>query len=407
MTEIILTALVILPSLGYLLSAWGYRRYVIQWQEEDINDEQFPCVTVIAPQRGPIDKGNIEALLAQDYTGKWEIVFVTTAEDASREQLQTYVQNGSNAQLVLAKDVVHLAEKHDIHRGQKSENLLAAIEASNPDTEIFACIDADVWPSNDWLRSLVKPFCRNDGQVGATTMARICLPGTNWPSFVQAAWTLGGIGYLLGPTVFTWGGSMAFPKVVLEKTDVVERWKGRKGSISTDDLNLSVALREIHHGICFVPGAMAMSRPPEKSQTFRDTLRFMNRQMLHSRWVQKNLFWTIFVICGSKSLALLGALCLVWWHPFLISILMTPLIEILCLWWINKTLESITPHQRLNRGCLYPAILFGGGFTQLLTGFVALRVLIMDSFEWSGVTYSYRKVLGYSEDRSWRAVSHS
>lgn len=405
MIEIIIAALAILPSLVYLFTALGYKHYVTQWQEKDTSTESYPHVTVIAPQRGPIDRENIEALLEQDYKGKWEIIFVTTAEDVSRIQLGPIIERNQHTRLVLAEDVVHLAETQEIHRGQKSENILSVIEASHSDTEIFACIDADVWPSNDWLKSLVGPFCRNDGQVGATTMYRVCLPGSSWASCVQCDWTLGSVGYLVGPTIFTWGGSMAFSKTVLDKTDVIERWKGKKGSISTDDLNLSIALRKADYNIYFVPGGSAISKPPEQSQSFRNILRFMNRQMLHCRWVQKNLFWTVFVVCVSKSIALIAALCLLWWYPVLIFILLTPLIEILSLLWINKTLESITPPQRLKRGHLTRAILLGGGFTQLLTGLICMRILTVNRFEWSGVVYSYRKVLGYSDDRSWRSVT--
>ena len=277
MTGTVLAILAMAPSVLFLLSALAYQLYVARWQKNTATPASYPRVTVIAPQRGPIDPVSIEALLAQEYVGPWEVIFVTTKEDVAYGQLQPYAEEHANVRLVQARDVVRLAQMEGIHRGQKSENLLAAIEASHPDTEFFATIDADVWPSREWLRSLVEPFFRTTSPLAATTMARLSLPGANWASCAHACWTLGSVCYLLAPTIFTWGGSMAFPKKIIEETNVLERWRGRRGSISTDDLHLGMALRQAkwaswrrNYGIGFVPGAMGMSRPPGRDPSVAD-----------------------------------------------------------------------------------------------------------------------------------------
>jgi len=403
MTGLILATVAILGGIGGLLTAYQYYRYSMQWQRNHVPPTRWPHVTVIAPHRGPIIRECVDALLAQDYAGTWNIIFATTHKDASYPQLADHATRHEHVQVVLTDDVVQLAKEKSIHRGQKNHNLVTALSKVSPETEVIAVIDSDVCPSPDWLNTLVEPLSDADDRLGATTLARFYVPGSGLASCAQATWILGSAALMVGPWGYVWGGSFAMRREILEKTDVLDRWKGLKGSISSDDLNLSVALKLGHYRVSYVPGHKALRSPPKEGETWSDVLRFTNRQLLHTWWSRRDLWLAAFMTEGMKSIALLGALGIAWLQPVALLALCVPILDILRFSLVVAALRSLDSSNRPFLHSQQKAILAAGPLPSLLCIINTVAAATRTHMEWGGVKYTYRTVVGYTEDDSWRA----
>ncbi len=397
MIELILPIVAILGGIGGLLTAYLHALYVKRWKDRKSSPVSCPHVTVIAPHKGKIIRENIKDLISQDYKGIWEIIFVTTREDSSYNQLLYYTQKYNNLRIIVAEDVVQLARHRGIYRGQKNHNFVTALSALSAQTEVIAFIDADVCPSRDWLRTLVEPFSKPDAELGATTLARLYTPGPGLASHLQAVWVLGSAAFLVGPWGYIWGGSFAIPKAVLENTDVLDRWKGLKGSISSDDLNLSLALRQHGYRTCYVPGCKALRKPPQKRETLSDVLRFTNRQLLHVCWTRKDLWLATFMTHGMESLALLGSLCIVWLQPIALLALIAPVLNIIGFFLLNRSVQSVAKSDRKLYRSLQKAILLVGVLMPILATINAIVAVFRVRMVWGGIEYTRRAVIGYTK----------
>ena len=87
-------------SLIGLTYVWALRSHVKKWSQK--KPKRYPALTIISPQRGEIDPLNIDAVLGQNYPGKWEVIFVTTPDDASLPHLQKYSKEHKNVKTVTA-----------------------------------------------------------------------------------------------------------------------------------------------------------------------------------------------------------------------------------------------------------------------------------------------------------------
>lgn len=387
-------------GIGGLLTTYLHGLYIKRCKCIKSRPVRYPFVTVIAPHRGAIIRENVEDLVSQNYEGIWEIIFVTTHEDVSCNQLQYYAQNYTNVRVVLADDVVQLAKRNGIHRGQKNHNFVTALSALSPETEAIAFVDADVCPSRDWLKTLVKPLCTANAKIGATTLARLYVPGPGLASQTQAVWVLGSAAFLVGPWGYVWGGSFAIPKHILERTDILDRWKGLKGSISSDDLNLSIALRQSDYHVRYVPGCKALRKPPQRRENWADVLRFTNRQLLHTWWSRKDLWLVVFITHGMKSLALLGSLCIAWLEPLALLAMIAPLMDIVGFWLLNSSLRLVDKSNRELHQSLQKAILLAGSIAPVVATINAIIALTRTRMQWSGIEYTRRTVIGYTSDNA-------
>lgn len=404
MTGLVLAMVANLAGIAGLVTTWLHYCYVKQWQSRIDHPNEYPRVAVIAPNRGPIIQECVDALVTQEYPGEWEIIFVTTREDTSYHQLQHYAKDNAHVRVELADDVVQLAKERDVHRGQKAHNLVTALSTVSPETAIIAVIDNDVYPSHDWLQTLIEPFSGADAKLGATTFARLYIPGPGLASCTQAVWVLGSDAFLVGPWGYVWGGSFAIRKEILEQTDALDRWKGLQGSISSDDLNLSVALRRGRYRRCYVPGFKAIRRPPHERETWSDVLRFTNRQILHTWWARKDLWLAAFLSHGVKSLAVLSSLCIAWLQPVALFGLIAPVMDTVGFLLTVYTLRSLdSPDLQLHRS-LRKAVLLAGPLAPILGAINLITAMVKTRMRWGGVEYTRTAVLGYTRDDSWRAV---
>ncbi|MBN1364812.1 MAG: glycosyltransferase family 2 protein [Syntrophaceae bacterium] len=414
--------LAIASSLIGVTYVWELRSHVKKWSRK--KPEYYPALTVIAPHRGEIDPVNIDAVLGQNYPGKWEVIFVTTQDDASLPQLQKYSAEHKNVKTVIADDVVQLAKKKGIHRCQKNSNVIAAIGASSPDTEIYVFVDADTHPFSDWLSNLIAPLTDSNSRLGAVTSARVYLPDRGLASWVQVLWILISDSFLVGEHKYIWGGGMAIPKKVFEEANLMSQINGQDGcSITTDDMNLYAELRKQGYETLFVPDCIVL-RPPQKTkENLLDVIRFTNRQILQTWWTTKAI-WIFLANIGIRFPMLLCALIIARWYPLcllaLLSILIDTFMGILAL----KTLIDAEPrvsakmifweinsNSNLSDRLLEPKIRVNVNFWVFLLPIVTPFVVTINSIvvpffrkmRWSGVEYTRRSVVGYTDDFSWRA----
>jgi cellulose synthase/poly-beta-1,6-N-acetylglucosamine synthase-like glycosyltransferase len=401
MVGLILALMANLAGIVCLLSAYRYYRYSMQWRHEDVPSQDLPRVTVISPHRGPIIRKYVDALTAQDYEGAWNVIFVTTHEDASYPQLVDCAKGRVNVQIALADDVVQLAKDKGVHRGQKNHNLVTALSQMPCETEVIAVIDSDVHPSPDWLKTLVQPLCHAADAPAVTTLARFYVPGLGLASQTQAVWIMGSVAFMVGPWCYVWGGSFAMRRDILDTTDILDRWRGLKGSISSDDLNLSAALKLAGRRVAYVPGYKALTNPPSERETWSDVLRFTNRQLLHTWWSHRSLWIAAFMTESMKSIALLSALSIAWFQPAALWALCVLATDMAGSALVVHSLRSLDPSNRK-----FLRSLQGAAWTAPLASMVCLvntiAAVMSKSMKWAGVEYTYRTVLGYTRDHSWR-----
>jgi len=405
-----------------LLAVLSFRFHIIKWAPR--KPRKYPAVTIISPQRGTINQDNIDALLQQKYPGTWEIIFVTTQEDAALLQLQRHVSGYENVRIAIAEDVVQLARTKNIHRCQKNNNILTAIQQTSSGTEVYVIVDADTRPFNDWLGNLVAPLADGDGNLGAVTSARIYIPGKGPASLVQALWVLISAIYLVGKHHYIWGGGLAIPRKVFEQANLSHSINGQGGrSITNEDMNIYCALREQGYKMLFVPDCFVPRHPPLKKENFVDVLNFTNRQILQICWTSKAIL-LIATSIGLRLPLLLFALIIAWWHPFCLVGLLSIAIDIIMGIIMLDTIITAEPRfsfrifsrklkprsfqpDRLPAPELKIDLSFWVVLLPIMTPLVvtvnSISVHFTDKMRWGGVEYTRRKVVGYTDNSSWRA----
>ena len=137
--------------------------------------EATPPVLVLVPVRGagPLLPGFLAALAAQDWPD-WRVAFaVESAEDPAHAVLAAYVAaHPGRATLVVAGP----AEG----RGQKVQNLLAALRELRPDDAAVVTLDADTLPPPGMLRALLRPVLTGQGAIASGYRWVLPAPGAGW-----------------------------------------------------------------------------------------------------------------------------------------------------------------------------------------------------------------------------------
>jgi hypothetical protein len=259
--------------------------------EPDPEEAEYqPPATLILPVRGADHDlaQNLRSLANQDYR---DYEFIVVSRDADDPAIKL-------AQLTLgdrAKFVVAGAPPAD--RGEKIHNLLAAVAAARPESDVFVFADSGGHVTPQWMANLVRPL--GDKQVGAATGFRWYFPeeGGFW-SLLRSAWDSTIVARLGADERknFAWGGAMAIRRETFETARVPEYWHS---SIS-DDYRLADAVHAAKLGVHFAPRAMVAA----PGQTSRDEfLAWATRQMIITKVYRRGL-WTVglvahIVYCGA------------------------------------------------------------------------------------------------------------
>ena len=262
---------VILVAPAVLLAAFSWRgeREKFRYYRERLPDGKqntfLPSVSLIVPVKGH-DQGlgeNLASLASLDYPDYELIIAARSPADVPQD-------------LVPPKVRVVFSEGPPAGAAEKLQNLLAAVRAVRPQTEVLAFADSDGRVSRGWLRALVAPLAETG--VGAATGYRVYLPEPAgfWPA-LRSAWNAVIFGtFGAGKTEFVWGGAMALRKDLFFRLGMEALW----ACTASDDYVLTEAVRSAKLQLRFAPGALVVSSDRIGA---RELLRWIQRQMVITR----------------------------------------------------------------------------------------------------------------------------
>ncbi len=253
-------------------------------------DGELSRAVVIVPCKGD-EPGLRESLVryaSQDHTDYRLVLATATADDAAVPAIAEAARGRPH--------VSHVVSGVHEEYVQKLSNVLAAL-AHAGDVAVVAFGDSDIAPAPDWLRRLVAPL--RDAGIGATTGYRWYAserPGL-WDR-VTSLWNGFVLLFLAIPALrFTWGGSYALRRDVLEVVDLPRLWRG----VLTDDLTLTAELRRRGLGIAFVPACVSFS--PARFD-FGGMIAWATRQLFLTRLYGPRVYAATFAL-SAASVALL------------------------------------------------------------------------------------------------------
>jgi ceramide glucosyltransferase len=246
-----------------------------------------PPASVIVPVKGE-DEGlreNLAALRSLDYPDYELLIAAHSARDIPGGVLPP------RAKIVLA----HGGEPQ---ASEKVQNLMAAVHAARPESQVFAFADSDGRVTKRWLRALVEPLA--DEGVGAATGYRWFLPEpAGFWSLLRAVWDAVAAG-MLGPgdNPFAWGGAMAITKRCFLDASVFEAWK----DAISDDYSLTSAVHRAGWPIAYAPGALT---PSPEHICVGGLLAWTRRQMMITRTYNRRMWGqglaAHFFYCGAMA----------------------------------------------------------------------------------------------------------
>lgn len=274
----VLAFLLTVESLYALREGFAYLGYVRRSRKREL-PPYAPPASLVCPCKG-LDQGfeeNVRALLAQDYPD-CEILFAIAEEsDPARAVLERLIRESRRpSRIVIAG--------RPSGRGEKVNNLLHAVAAVRPESEVLVFVDSDARPPTNWMRELVRPLA--DETLGATTGFRWYLPVRGgFASALQSAWNAP-LATLLGDHShnFCWGGSTAIRKDTFERVRTTEYW----AHAVSDDYALTRALRDAERRIVFVPACLIATHQDASLPSF---LSWATRQLLITRVYAPHLWY--------------------------------------------------------------------------------------------------------------------
>ena len=264
-----LFVILVAPAVLLAASSWRGERQKFRYYRERLPDQKqstfLPPVSLIVPVKG-YDHGlkeNLASLASLDYPDYELIIAARSPAD---------VPQG----VVPPKTRLVFSEGQPAGAAEKLQNLLAAVRAVQPRTEVLAFADSDGRVSRGWLRALVAPLAA-DG-VGAATGYRVYLPEPVgfWPA-LRSAWNAVIFGtFGPGKIEFVWGGAMALRKDLFVRLEVESLW----ASTASDDYVLTHAVRSAGLQLRYAPGALVVS---SDRITAGELLRWIRRQLVITR----------------------------------------------------------------------------------------------------------------------------
>jgi len=343
-----------------------------------------PKVAIIAPHYGwdAETEEHAKGVLRQDYAGEYEVFFVThqkadTGHDVSYPYLCEIAEPHPNAHVLLEPNIVD----NDLGRSQKIQNLLTAIEHLPDDSEVIAFVDADVAIQSDWLTLLVNPL--QEQEIGTTVGGRFYFPQTwNIASLAESIWVNFQMSFQGDhPFTMVWGGSNAFRREMLEKTQILQRWE----QATIEDLNTTLAMQETKRKVHFVPDCVAITRTANR--TWHQVFEFTNRQVIMTfhmgLWVQ----WLIsLLVCLPKGICVFGSLPFLLHKRELLPVIFIPFLEALSYRLFFKNLPrwlQDMPKVRQTIGISSYVTSIG----IFLAGFNAVDAVFQRKITWGGVRY--------------------
>ena len=361
------------------------RSFFYARRERNANRPTYtPKAAIIAPHYGwdADTAAHAKGLLHQDYAGAYEVFFVThqkadSGHDISYPHLCEIAEPHPNIHVLLAPNIV----ENDLPRSQKVQNLLTAIEKLPDDIEVIAFVDADVAIREDWLTLLVNPLQKSD--IGATVGGRFYFPQTwNIASLVESIWVNFQMS-VQGDHRYTmvWGGSNAFRREMLEKAKILQRWN----EATIEDLNTTLAMRDVKQKVHFVPDCVAMTRTANR--TWHQIFEFTNRQVIMTfhmgLWAQ---WFASLIISLPKGLCVLGSLPFLFHRRELLPVIFIPFLEALSYRLFSKNLPRwLQDMPKVRQTISVSSYVTSVGI--FLAGLNAVYAVFQRKITWGGVRY--------------------
>ena len=343
-----------------------------------------PKAAIIAPHYGWDADTEVHAkgLLHQDYAGTYEVFFVThqkadSGHDVSYPHLCEIAEPHPNIHVLLAPNIVD----NNLGRSQKVQNLITVIEELPDDIEVIAFVDADVAIREDWLTLLVTPLQEPD--IGTTVGGRFYFPQTwNIASLVESIWVNFQMSFQGDhPYTMVWGGSNAFRREMLEKAQIIERWE----QATIEDLNTTLAMRDVKHKIHFVPDCVAVTHTANR--TWHQIVEFTNRQMIMTLHMGLWKQWLAsLVVFLPKGLFMFGSIPLLFHRRELLPVIFILFLEALSYRLYTKNL----PRWLQNMSKVRQTISISSYVTSVgifLAGLNAVYAVFQRKITWGGVRY--------------------
>ena len=343
-----------------------------------------PKAAIIAPHYGwdADTEAHVKGLLHQDYAGAYEIFFVThqkadSGHDVSYPHLCEIAEPHPNVHVLLAPNIV----ENNLPRSQKVQNLLTAIEKLPDDIEVIAFVDADVAIRENWLTLLVNPLQEPD--IGTTVGGRFYFPQTwNIASLAESIWVNFQMS-VQGDHRYTmvWGGSNAFRREMLEKAKILQRWN----EATIEDLNTTLAMRDVKQKVHFVPDCVAVTRTANR--TWRQIFEFTNRQVIMTfhmgLWAQ---WFASLMISLPKGVCILGSLPFLFHRRELLPVIFIPFLEALSYRFFTKNLPRwLQDMPKVRQTISVSSYVTSVGI--FLAGLNAVYAVFQRKITWGGVRY--------------------
>ena len=343
-----------------------------------------PKAAIIAPHYGwdADTEAHVKGLLHQDYAGAYEVFFVThqkadSGHDVSYPHLCEIAEPHPNIHVLLAPNIV----ENNLPRSQKVQNLLTAIEKLPDDIEVIAFVDADVAIRENWLTLLVNPLQEPD--IGTTVGGRFYFPQTwNIASLAESIWVNFQMSFQ-GDHRYTmvWGGSNAFRREMLEKAKILQRWN----EATIEDLNTTLAMRDIKQKVHFVPDCVAITRTANR--TWHQIFEFTNRQVIMTfhmgLWAQ---WFASLMISLPKGVCILGSLPFLFHRRELLPVIFIPFLEALSYRFFTKNLPRwLQDMPKVRQTISVSSYVTSVGI--FLAGLNAIYAVFQRKITWGGVRY--------------------
>ena len=343
-----------------------------------------PKAAIIAPHYGwdADTEAHVKGLLHQDYAGAYEVFFVThqkadSGHDVSYPHLCEIAEPHPNIHVLLAPNIV----ENNLPRSQKVQNLLTAIEKLPDDIEVIAFVDADVAIRADWLTLLVNPLQKSD--IGTTVGGRFYFPQTwNIASLVESIW----VNFQMSvqgdhPFTMVWGGSNAFRREMLDKSKILQRWN----EATIEDLNTTLAMRDVKQKVHFVPDCVAITRTANR--TWRQIFEFTNRQVIMTfhmgLWAQ---WFASLIVSLPKGVCILGSLPFLFHRRELLPVIFIPFLEALSYRLFSKNLPRwLQDMPKVRQTISVSSYVTSIGI--FLAGLNAVYAVFQRKITWGGVRY--------------------